>query len=193
MIYMAKNQAITQQTKEGNTTLFDAFYLSLRPKFIHWARKHYQKEEQEAIELFQQSMLHTYENILKGKLDDLSAKLETYVFGIAKNIILNLNRSLTIQERHRDKLIQHYRQLSQYSLDNEDSNQTPLIELVKRVFPQLKTGCQDILKRFYFEEKKAQLIAQELGLNSEQVVRTQKSRCLKYLKQLVAEQSTYKN
>jgi len=186
---MIKNQAIIQQIKQGNTASFDAFYLSLRPKFIHWVRKHYLKKETEAIELFQQSMLVVYENILTGKLDTLSSNLETYVFGVAKNSIRNANRTLIIKEKHQEKLTQHYQLLSlDHSSDNDRQKQ--LIQLVKQVLPQLKAGCQDILKRFYFEEKKAKTIAQELGLSNEQVVRTQKSRCLKYLKQLLAEQST---
>lgn len=182
---MNKTQADISAIRQGNQALFDAFYLSLRPKFINWAKKQYQKEKEEGIELFQQAMLHTYENILVGKLNELKSSLETYVFGVAKNIENNKIRSISIKQRHQANVSQYYQGLATDHSDDEQQN--TLKQLVKQLFPKLKKGCQDLLKCFYFEEKKAKVIAQELGYNNEQVVRTQKSRCVKYLKQLLAE------
>lgn len=178
------NQELETAIKKGERAAFDQFYIQTRPEFIGWAYKQFQLEEIAAVELFQQSMLKLYESIVAKKLEDVQVSLRTYFYGIAKNIQLNTIRSTTVRQKHQDAVALHIEALAEVEDTDEGNN---VQKLVKQVFPELKETCKDILRLFYFENKKGKEIAQELSYNNEQVVRTQKSRCLKYLKNLILE------
>lgn len=178
------NQELKEAIIKGDRSAFDQFYIQTRPEFIGWAYKQFQLEEIAAVELFQQSMLKLYENIVAKKLEDIQANLRTYFYGIAKNIQLNVIRNLKVRQKHQEAVSLHVENLAKTEADNDENG---VRKLVKQVFPELKEACQEILRLFYFENKKGKEIAKELSYNNEQVVRTQKSRCLKYLKNLVLE------
>lgn len=176
------NQHLIKAVKAGELGIFENFYKDLRPIFLNWAFKHYQLEESIAGDLFQQSMLQLYENILQGKLDKLQGTVEGYCYGIAKNIQLNMIRHQKVKTKHQESLGRHIMHLKEA---NHTEEQQEIRETVRLVFHNLKAPCKKILRLFYYEQKKASEISQLLDYQNEQVVRTQKSRCLKYLRKLV--------
>ena len=68
-------------------------YTSYRNEFLLWAVRHHSCTMDEAMDVFQQSVIIFYENIVSGKLTEITTQVKTYIFSIGKNKILELLRS----------------------------------------------------------------------------------------------------
>lgn len=67
-------------------------YTKYREEFLAWSINTHKCTEDEAIEVFQQTMIVFYENIIIGKLKVFTSKVKTYIFSIGKHKILELRR-----------------------------------------------------------------------------------------------------
>ncbi|WP_026764107.1 RNA polymerase sigma factor [Sediminibacterium salmoneum] len=61
------------------------------------------------------------------------------------------------------------------------------IVLLQSYYEKMGVHCKKILQLFYYEEKKLEEIVHLLGYENKDVVKSQKSRCIKQLKTLIAE------
>lgn len=126
---------------------------------------------QEARDIFQDGISIVYSNLLEDKFRGES-NLETYLIGVCKNLMRG-NRS-------RLKLVE----LDYSKIEYENENEAPInVELLQKGFDRLKENCKAILTGYYYEKKSIREIMITLKMNSEQVVKNQKVRCLKYLKE----------
>jgi DNA-directed RNA polymerase specialized sigma subunit len=66
---------------------------------------------------------------------------------------------------------------------NEDENNLQ-VALLQKGLDKLGEQCRKVLKLFYYEEKKLDEIQFELNYTNKDVLKSQKSRCLKQLKDL---------
>lgn len=71
-----------------------------------------------------------------------------------------------------------------WELEDEDEGKEQVQQL-GIVFKKLGEQCQKVLRLFYYEEKKLDEIQQLLSYSSKDVLKAQKSRCLKQLKELI--------
>lgn len=114
-----------------------------------------------------------------GKTTDLQSSLKTYLFGIAQNLILKVHRKEEINNRHETRLSEHWLFQSQpaASLDY-------LLSQTTRIMHQLKEPCRSIIRSFYMESMSLDEIAEQMEYRSAAVVKSQKSRCVKKMKEL---------
>ncbi|WP_396177320.1 RNA polymerase sigma factor [Flavobacterium sp.] len=69
--------------------------------------------------------------------------------------------------------------------DDYSEEETNLqIEMLQNGFKKLGEQCRKVLHLFYYEEKKLDEIQSLLGYTNKDVLKSQKSRCLKQLKEL---------
>ena len=59
------------------------------------------------------------------------------------------------------------------------------MQLLQQFFMQLGNQCKKIITLFYYEEKRLDEIVELLGYENKEVAKSQKSRCLKQLKNLI--------
>jgi DNA-directed RNA polymerase specialized sigma subunit len=76
-------------------------------------------------------------------------------------------------------------QLPQVIEDNEEDENDNEMILLQNNFKKLGEQCQKVLRLFYYEEKKLDAIQIELNYTNKDVLKSQKSRCLKQLKDLI--------
>ena len=114
-----------------------------------------------------------------GKTTNLQSSLKTYLFGIAQNLILKVHRKEEVNSRHETRLSEHWIFQSQpmESLDH-------LLNKTAGIIRQLKEPCRSIIRSFYMESMSLSEIAEQMNYNSTDVVKSQKSRCLKKMKEL---------
>lgn len=167
-IQNADNQALTE------------LYEKYRQPFIVWSQQYFGCDSEEAADVFQEVVIVFYRNVAKGKLTVLTSSVKTYLFAIGKNILLNrqrkqknvlpLNETLPIVD---DFIIEQ-------QFENSDTK-----TMLRKAVEQLGKPCSDIIKLFYYRSFAIEAIQKRLGYNSESVVRTQKKRCMEYLRKLV--------
>ena len=179
---MNKEQLIKQLKNSEKETL-QMIYVDNREAFINFARKFYFSEN-DIVDVYQDAIIVLQEKAIKGDLDDLKCAIKTYLFGIGKYMLF-------------DKARKNNRKVADFPLENEDYNyqeiSTAFINdsindkqlLLQKVFVTLGKKCKEVLTLFYYRGFTIDEIATHLNYENKNVVKSQKSRCIKQLKEKI--------
>ena len=177
---MDNEQNLIERLKARDNAALEFFYKENWSAFL-WFSRQYDLQEAEPKDIYQDAVIAVYENAQKGKLDTLEAKLSTYLFSVGKFMIF----------RRLKKKNKWYAEESVYELadladwDFDDDNDDAEIMNLRQAFLKLGNQCKEVLKLFYYEEKNLDEILQLLDYSSKDVLKSQKSRCLKKLKEIL--------
>lgn len=166
--------------REGKESAQLAFYDKHKVEFIRFAQK-YNMPNEDLIEIYQDACLVVFENAIKGKLESLKSSLKTYLFGVGKFLIykrfkeLQKQSSIAINEEWSEGYFDPF-------AADENSDK---IGLIKSGLQKLGKKCREVLKLYYFEEKELDDIMIIMNYDSKNVLKSQKSRCLKQLKEIM--------
>jgi len=162
------------QHKESLLELYKAF-----PPVSHFIRKNGGTED-DARDMFQESLLIFYRNVQKGEFT-LTSSLNTYLFSIAKYLWKdelkkkNRNVSFEVHAHEADPDVQTYKmeELKMRTID--------------KVLDQLGKKCSEILQLFYYKKMAMEDIAQQLDYKNVDTVKTQKYKCMERAKLMAGE------
>lgn len=177
-----EDQKIYQSIKRGEESGLIQLYKQHRQEFIGWAWQHFKMEGDDAADVFQDTIIILRRNIISGKLVELTSSLKTYLFAIGKNTALSKMKSNRKWYTNPEVL--------QNQQDGQDLvvNKLELSERqlwIKNLMASLGEPCLSILRLFYYQSFSMEAIARELGYKNENVVKSQKLRCIKALKDKV--------
>ena len=177
---MNKEEKIIQDIRSGNKKLLGELYSANIADFIAFAKK-YHTDIDLIRDIYQDAVIVLYENILNGKLTKMQSSIKTYLFAIGKyklikelreaenSPIIELNEKLLLNEME--------------PLQENDVNEQVL--QLRKGYNQLGGKCKEVLRLFYYEGKKLDEIQVHLNYDSKDTVKSQKSRCLRQLKNLI--------
>ncbi|MBC2844163.1 RNA polymerase sigma factor [Winogradskyella flava] len=177
---MIKEPSLDTLLKDSDKA-FESLYCAYKDDFLAFAKTFSLKDE-DITDIYQEAFLSFYENLLNGKIKEFTSSIKTYVFSIGKFKIyeyLRTNSKLKVI----DTPINAEITIDDLSLDNEVLTERE--QLVKTKFKKLGKQCQLILELFYFKGKTLKDIKDIENYDNTHVVKSQKSRCLRKLKQLV--------
>ena len=153
-------------------------YRQYRGEAINWLRKKYGLDEIQSIELFQESIIILYDNVISGKLTELSSTLKSYLFSICKN-------------KAKEHLRQNYKyedlqNLSPLKLveDNQSEEIEELevqIDIMNKCLDKIGDPCKALLELFYYKKIKMDEISIKMGYNNANTAKNQKYKCIKRL------------
>ena len=176
---MHKAVQLIDLLKKNDEKAIRDFYNEHKNGFILFAKR-YNIHSNDIIDIYQDAVIALIENAKKGKIEDLKSSLSTYLFGIGKFMIFQKLRKdgKTIPMESFEKIEMTY--------DDYTEEETDLqIKLLQKGLNKLGDQCKKVLELFYYEEKKLDEIQSLLGYTNKDVLKSQKSRCLKQLKELV--------
>ncbi|MFZ6050572.1 RNA polymerase sigma factor [Halocola ammonii] len=177
----AENKELIEKLRKGETDLLDQIYLENRDPFLNWITKGFSLNTDEAADLYQDSVIAFFENVRKGKLTKLSVNLQTYLFSIGKNLALKLHRNKAQLHKHEGSIRVESADVEDPFAGDDDAR----IKAVKMAFGEMDEPCNSILKRYYYFRQSMTEIAEALDYKNADTVKSQKSRCMKHLKQMV--------
>ncbi|MFC3196881.1 RNA polymerase sigma factor [Parapedobacter deserti] len=166
--------------KAGHTETLDELYRRYRSGFLEFCKR-YAVAAEVALDIYQDSIIVLYENSKQGKLDELKSSIKTYLYAIGKYKMINY---LNEQSRHHYQELQGDELVEELTLFETDTSESRL-QLLRQAYLQLGPKCQEVLRLFYYEGLKLDAIQKQLAYDSKDTVKSQKSRCLKQLKQIV--------
>lgn len=171
---------IIEQLKKGDEKTIHQLYVDHKNGFSLFAKK-YDLSSDDLLDVYQDSIIALCENAKKGTIDALESSISTYLFSIGKYMIYK-----RLKAKNKKVSIDYNYQLPQVIEDEieEDDNENEVI-LLQENFKKLGEQCQKVLRLFYYEEKKLDAIQIELNYTNKDVLKSQKSRCLKQLKDLI--------
>lgn len=175
-----------QAFKTQDERLIQTLYHAYKPKFENWLKGQYKVgNKEDTAEIFQRSFTVLYFNVKRGKLDNLEASIETYLFGIGKMVMKEWWREQSVLKNNTSE-----ESLSQepdlfLSALSEDQIDHDLQERLTRSLHDLGDPCKTILKLFYWERNSMEAIAQKTGYKNELSAKKKKYLCLTKLKELM--------
>lgn len=189
--YKMTDQEIIKEIRYGNITSSERALKYMYASFYSMTEHMILKNsgiKADAKDVFQDAMIVFYNKI---KQDDfkLNSKISTFLYAISRNIWLKKLRdnkkstnNLSIEDLH---LIgtDDIQMVLEFS-----ENQIILGDLLEKSGPK----CVALLKAFYFEKLRIRKIAELQNYSSEQVVKNQKSRCIKKIKTLLMKNKNYR-
>lgn len=126
-----------------------------------------------AEEIFHDTLILLIEKVNEPSFE-LTSKLSTYLYGIARFLWKNELRRL--QKNHElewsDTLIISEKDLG-YDYEREEK-----LQAMEKIIASLSAKCQSIFERFYFKNESMEIIAKALEFSSVNSAKTQKYKCM---------------
>lgn len=173
---------ILEALKKDDKLVLKAIYLEHKPAFLNFARR-FNINDEDSLDIYQDAIMALRENGLKGHLDTLKSELKSYLFSIGKYMIydrLKEKKKLFAKETIEEPV--DFDSLKTTRIDyNFSERQRQLQHALKLLGAQ----CQKVLNLFYFRGFSLDEIVIELSYNNKDVVKSQKSRCIKTLKTII--------
>lgn len=176
---MNKESSLIEQIQSGDQKAIERIYTRFKAEFLVYASR-FSINDEDAVDIYQDSVVTLYENILSGKLTSLTSSVKTYLFAIGKYKIYN---SLKVKATTAD--FGDYELLLEEESDEEFLLREKNIENLQQAYRQLGTKCQEVVKLFYYENLSIEEIKDRLDYRSKDVVKSQKSRCIKQIKEIL--------
>ncbi|MCY1536210.1 RNA polymerase sigma factor, sigma-70 family [compost metagenome] len=151
----------------------EKLYNQYRSGFILFLSR-YGLPQEELTDIYQDSVVALIENAHKGLMDNLEVELKTYLFAIGKFMVFK--RLKKEREINTEDLI-----LEWYDTGSEETESPGLRAALNR----LGGRCYELLNLFYYQGKKLDEIRVLMGYEKKEVLKSQKSRCLKQLKEII--------
>lgn len=175
---MNKERQWIRSLQNGDTAILDVIYLHYKSGFLAFAKR-YPIATEVALDIYHDSMIALYENVVKGKLDGLKSSIKTYLYAIGKYKIFAYLKSNPQQEEWLgDELTE---EMTLFEIDTTEER----LKLLQRAYLQLGPKCQQVLHLFYYKGLRLDDIQQQMSYESKDTVKSQKSRCLKQLKEII--------
>lgn len=165
--------------KKGDNQTIQNIYNTYRTGFLLFAKR-YEIDDDQILDVYQDAIIALYENAQKGYLDNLSSSLKTYIYSIGKYMIYDL-----LKKNNRKSELERVDNINLEWEDYSGIENNEEIELLKRAVNQLGNRCQKILKLFYYQEYSLDEITSIMNYDNKNVSKSQKSRCLKQLKEII--------
>ena len=178
---MFKANNFIELIKQNDEKTIRALYNDNKNGFLLFANR-YNLNHHDVLDVYQDAIVAFIENAKKGKIDDLKSSLSTYIFSIGKFMIFKI-----LKKQNKHYLTDDFADLEYKEEDYSEDELDLQVVLLQKSFNKLGDQCKKVLQLFYYEEKKLDEIQQQLGYSSKDVLKSQKSRCLKQLKDFTKE------
>jgi len=168
--------------KQGDKGILEKIYVENREGFLNFSKK-YNVEEYDAVDIYQDSIMVLRENAIKGKIDNLQSNISTYLFAIGKyKIFHNFRVQSKLDFQNGFDLLEENTELDVNLYETILTNEQ---KLLKKYYDQLGDRCKSVLNLFYYQGYNLDEIKEILNYSNKKVLKSQKSRCLKQLKNLI--------
>jgi RNA polymerase sigma factor (sigma-70 family) len=137
---------------------------------------------QDATDIFQEAVLIVIDKIKSGKFRRDSS-IRTFLLAIARNLWLFEKRS---RIRRSDREAQFARLEETESEISDRPFGTDQSKIIESLFQQVGELCSKLLSGFYYEKMPMKDLLKRFNYQNEQVLRNRKAKCMKKLKELLA-------
>ena len=174
-------QHLIELLKNSDEKTLKMVYLENRSAFKQFARK-LSVTDEDIFDAYQDAIIILREKALTGDLDNLTCSIKTYLFGIGKHILYDKTRknNKNITNYNFEKVSHNFQEI----IEEIDENNLTIFEKSLQIgFISLGKKCKEILTLFYYRGYTIEEITEKLNYENKNVAKSQKSRCLKKLKE----------
>ena len=165
--------------RKGDSSVLETIYKSNRSTFLNFAHG-FGINHEDALDIYQDTIIAFRENVISGKLTELKCAPSTYLCAIGKYKIFQLLRRQKPNSLDGKVIVEETNEVMDVNLFEEEY--TNKVEMIGEQLKKLSNRCREILTLFYYEGYTLDEIAAILDYSNKLVLKSQKSRCLKQLK-----------
>lgn len=174
---MTSDHAYINRLKTDREKCLEELYTLYRKDFTDWACHKFVCEPEEAEDVFQDSLIIFYENVLSGKLQTLTSSLRTYLFAIGKHKILRNKKNSLLYANVDDIFDINLIEISNDSLEDAEQRH----QAVHDAIVQLGPDCRKVIELFYYQELNMTQVAKNMNYKNENVAKVKKASCMRKL------------
>jgi RNA polymerase sigma factor (sigma-70 family) len=169
--------------KTDNHTITKELYNTNRIPFLNFSKR-YNIAKADGVDIYQEAFIILRKHAISGKLYDVQCSLKTYLFGIGKHLIYKKLKEESLKTNYHAILHKTNTDYEEIQMDAENEL-TEEQHMLQHYYKKLGKSCQQMLTLCFYRGLTNEEVAVLEGYDSEAVVRSQKSRCLKTLKDLI--------
>lgn len=163
----------------NSTEALNKLYASYFPMVLQFILNNSGSED-DAKDVYQEAIIVLYNKVRGGDFE-LSSKLKTYIYSVARRIWL---KKLT-QHGRKNGNIADYEDVIVVEDDLEQHNEKELqFDKMKLALDGLGEPCKTIIQDFYIHNNSMQDICEKFGYTNADNAKTQKYKCLQRLKKI---------
>ncbi|MFD2823932.1 RNA polymerase sigma factor [Lacinutrix iliipiscaria] len=170
--------------KKGDMQLLDAIYRNYKLPFVKFSNQ-FGLDEDDITDIYQDSIIALRDNVVNGTVKSLNSSIKTYLFSIGKFMIYKRFNTISKTKNFEQEYVFED---DFYSPFDYNDNIDELQKKVNDGFDGLGEKCRELLKLFYYDGLTLKEIQAYFKYDNYNVVKSQKSRCLKTLKDLIYKQ-----
>lgn len=177
------NESILAAIRQGDREIVPSLYRQNRDAFLRWAKRHFNSEEADLLDVFQDAVIAFYLQVVEKKVETITVSVDAYLFGIAKNLLYRKfgeKRKLTPVDKKEEQFFDPV--LPEVFKKIELTHQQHILQ---EGIKKLSAKCQEILTLFYYYDHGLEVIADRLNYKNTDTVKNQKKRCMKQLTEIV--------
>lgn len=172
------SDSLVFRLQQGDKTALEEIYKTYRVRFVNWITFAHKCTEEQAIDIFQYSIISFYENVVEGSVEEMNdSGIKTYLFSIGKNKFL--------ADTRKQAKISYQEELEEVELivaDDGSEEKSERKALLDKALNDLGDPCSTILKLFYFSNLSNDEIAEIMSYKNGNTVKNLKYKCLQRVK-----------
>ncbi len=169
--------SLIKKIKSGDYNELELVYKNYREEFIKWIIKSFKCSSDDAKDVYQQTIITLYENIVNDKIQNFNSSIKTYLFAIGKNKFFAETREKHKFQMETDDTINTIPEEMNTSIEDMKK-----LQGVEKSLEILGNPCKQILELYYYHKKSMIDIAGTLGLKNPETAKNMKYKCLKRLR-----------
>lgn len=180
------DEQILRKIREGNqdmlVKLYERNFNTIRTYILR-----NNGQDADAEDVLQEALVILWQQAQKPEFT-LSAKLDTFIFAIAKNLwlkILRKNNRITNQDFQEEKNSALYFSFTDANDGSQNQPEEERYKILYQYLKQLGETCKQILELFYFDGLDMEQIAVKLSFANAQTAKTKKYQCKKKLEEMI--------
>jgi RNA polymerase sigma-70 factor (ECF subfamily) len=181
---VSKEEHIIERIKSGDNEVLSNIYEEHREEFFIWLNKYFNCSADEAKDTYQNAILVFYENIISGKLKEMTSSVKTYLFAVGKYKMMEQKKL-------------SYKFSSDEQLPNLSEKETNLealnrkeedLQMVEHCLHLLGDPCKTLLELYYYKRLSMAEITEAMDYKNVDTTKNLKYKCIKRLRKLFEEQ-----
>lgn len=168
--------------KSNENEALTEIYRDFKDPFIGWVMNNIKCDKNEALDIFQVSIVILYENVVNNKIEKLDS-VKSYLFAIGKNKMMEYFRSA---KKNQSSQLKENLILDQYLFDESEYEiKETKFNSLNAALKEIGDPCYTLLSNFYFKKMSLDVIANEMDYKNTNTVKTKKFKCIQRLKKMV--------
>ncbi len=176
-----QDQEIIHKLKSGDEEVLTEIYQKYREEFFSWVIGYYRCDVEEAKDHYQFAILKLYENVMSGKLTELTSSIKTYLFAIGKNKVFESNKTA-------NRFVGETYEMEMGETPTDHSEKESKLITIEKCLETLGEPCNSLLKQYYYHQKSMDQIADLFNYSNRDTAKNLKFKCLQRLRKLVKEE-----